>query len=146
MLRAELGELLAYYGYNDLDVATVRGADRRITRRIGRWAYEQRDANDRLLFNIRYEQGTQEDFCADVLSQLSEAATKGLDSVRRADVEGSRLPRCLASRSWRLPHCKMLPNSCRDANRAGRMSWADMQLSVSSIGRPLLRSRSIAGD
>ncbi len=55
MLRAELGELLAYYGYNDLDVATVRGADRRITRWIGRWAYEQRDANDRLLFaGVRY--------------------------------------------------------------------------------------------
>ncbi len=55
LLREELGELLAYYGYSDLDVPTVRGADRRITRWIGRWAYEQRDADDRLqLAGIRY--------------------------------------------------------------------------------------------
>ncbi|MGA2163939.1 MAG: hypothetical protein ABSH36_05670, partial [Solirubrobacteraceae bacterium] len=34
---------------------TVRGGDRRITRWIGRWAYEQRDANDRMKFaGIRY--------------------------------------------------------------------------------------------
>ena len=44
LLRNELGELLAYYGYSDLDVPTVRGGDRRITRWIGRWSYEQRDA------------------------------------------------------------------------------------------------------
>jgi hypothetical protein len=55
LLRSELGELLAYYGYRDLDVPTVRGGDRRITRWIGRWAYERRDAQDRLEFaGIRY--------------------------------------------------------------------------------------------
>lgn len=55
VLREELGELLAFYGYSDLDVPTVRGGDRRITRWIGRWAYEQRDANDRMKFaGIRY--------------------------------------------------------------------------------------------
>jgi hypothetical protein len=55
LLRNELGELLAYYGYSDLDVPTVRGGDRRITRWIGRWAYEQRDADDRLKYaGIRY--------------------------------------------------------------------------------------------
>jgi len=55
LLRNELGELLAYYGYTDLDVPTVRGADLRITRWIGRWAYEQRDADNRLKFaGIRY--------------------------------------------------------------------------------------------
>jgi hypothetical protein len=55
ILRNEIGELLAYYGYSDLDVPTVRSADRRITRWIGRWAYEQRDADDRLKFaGIRY--------------------------------------------------------------------------------------------
>jgi hypothetical protein len=54
-LRLELGELLAFYGYSDLDVPTVRGADRRITRWIGRWAYEQRNADERLKFaGIRY--------------------------------------------------------------------------------------------
>jgi hypothetical protein len=31
-LRRELASLLAYYGYEDLDVPTVRGGDRRITR------------------------------------------------------------------------------------------------------------------
>ena len=55
LLRNELGELLAYYGYSDLDVPMVRGGDRRITRWIGRWAYEQRDADDRLEYaGIRY--------------------------------------------------------------------------------------------
>ncbi len=54
-LRRELGELLAFYGYSDLDVPTIRGGDRRITRWIGRWAYEQRDENERLKFaGIRY--------------------------------------------------------------------------------------------
>jgi RES domain len=55
VLREDLGKLLAFYGYSDLDVPTVRGGDRRITRWIGRWAYEQRDANDRMKFaGIRY--------------------------------------------------------------------------------------------
>jgi hypothetical protein len=55
VLREELGKLLAFYGYSDLDVPTVRGGDRRITRWIGRWVYEQRDANDRMKFaGIRY--------------------------------------------------------------------------------------------
>lgn len=36
LLRAKLGELLAYYGYGDLDVSTIRGGDRRVTRWIGR--------------------------------------------------------------------------------------------------------------
>jgi hypothetical protein len=55
VLRNEIGELLAYYGYSNLDVPTVRGADRRVTRWIGRWAYEQRDSDGRLRFaGIRY--------------------------------------------------------------------------------------------
>jgi hypothetical protein len=55
VLRDELGELLAFYGYTDLDVPTVRGGDRRITRWIGRWAYHQRDEKDRPVFaGIRY--------------------------------------------------------------------------------------------
>jgi hypothetical protein len=43
VLRTELAEILAFHRYRDLDVATVRGADRRITRWIGKWAYSQRD-------------------------------------------------------------------------------------------------------
>ncbi|HEV3319951.1 MAG TPA: AAA family ATPase [Solirubrobacteraceae bacterium] len=35
-------------------------------------------------FNIRYEDGTQEKFCAETLSQLSDAATRGHLSLRRA--------------------------------------------------------------
>jgi hypothetical protein len=55
VLRDQLGNLLAYFGYDDLDVPTVRGKDRRITRWIGRWAYEQRDDDDRPTFaGIRY--------------------------------------------------------------------------------------------
>jgi hypothetical protein len=55
MLRSELGDLLAYHGYTDLDVPTVRGGDRRITRWMGRWAYQQRDEQDRPVFaGVRY--------------------------------------------------------------------------------------------
>ncbi len=55
VLRDELGELLAFYGYTDLDIPTVRGGDRRITRWIGRWAYNQRDEEDRPVFaGLRY--------------------------------------------------------------------------------------------
>jgi hypothetical protein len=54
-LRRELASLLAYYGYEDLDVPTVRGADRRITRWIAKWAFEQRDADGAPVFaGIRY--------------------------------------------------------------------------------------------
>ena len=54
-LRTELASLLAYYGYEDLDVPTVRGGDRRITRWIGKWAFEQRDADGLPVFaGIRY--------------------------------------------------------------------------------------------
>jgi hypothetical protein len=55
VLRDDLGELLAFHGYSDLDVPAVRSGDRRITRWIGRWAYEQRDANGQMKFaGIRY--------------------------------------------------------------------------------------------
>lgn len=54
-LRRELASLLAYYGYEDLDVPTVRGADRRITRWIAKWAFEQRDADGAPVFaGVRY--------------------------------------------------------------------------------------------
>lgn len=54
-LRSELASLLAYYGYEDLDVPTVRGGDRRITRWIGKWAFEQRDTDGLPIFaGIRY--------------------------------------------------------------------------------------------
>lgn len=42
-IEKELAPLLAYYGYSELDVPTVRGGDRRITRWIGKWAFELRD-------------------------------------------------------------------------------------------------------
>jgi len=54
-LEHELAPLLAYYGYTELDVPTVRGGDRRITRWIGKWAFEQRDARGVPSFaGIRY--------------------------------------------------------------------------------------------
>lgn len=55
ILREELASLLAFYGYSDLDVPTVRGSDRRITRWIGKWAFEHRDADGTPAFaGIRY--------------------------------------------------------------------------------------------
>jgi RES domain len=54
-LRDELGELLAFFGYTDLDVAVVRGADRRITRWVGAWAYDQRDEQGAPVYaGVRY--------------------------------------------------------------------------------------------
>jgi hypothetical protein len=54
-LRTELASLLAYYGYQDLDIPTVRGGDRRITRWIAKWAFEHRDADGLPVFaGIRY--------------------------------------------------------------------------------------------
>jgi hypothetical protein len=55
VLRDELAPLLAFYGISDLDVATVRGGDRRITRWIGQWAYDQvTDAGAPRFAGIRY--------------------------------------------------------------------------------------------
>lgn len=54
-LRSELAEVLAYYGYKDLDISIVRGADRRVTRWIGQWAYDRRTADGQLAFaGVRY--------------------------------------------------------------------------------------------
>ena len=41
VLRSELALGLAALGVDDLDVGTVRGADRRVTRLIADWAYQQ---------------------------------------------------------------------------------------------------------
>jgi hypothetical protein len=41
LLKRELAGVLAYWGHADLDVATVRGGDRRVTRIISQWAYDQ---------------------------------------------------------------------------------------------------------
>lgn len=54
-LEKDLAPLFAYYGYTELDVPTVRGGDRRITRWIGKWAFDLRDENGAPLFaGIRY--------------------------------------------------------------------------------------------
>jgi hypothetical protein len=54
-LESELASLLAFYGYSELDVPTVRGGDRRVTRWIGKWAFEQRDDDGVPVFaGIRY--------------------------------------------------------------------------------------------
>jgi hypothetical protein len=55
VLEKELAPLLAYYGYSELDVPTVRGGDRRITRWIGKWAFELRGERGVPVFaGIRY--------------------------------------------------------------------------------------------
>ena len=53
-LRRDLAGILTVYGYSDLDVSTVRGGDRRITRWISKWAYEQRGAEGASFAGIRY--------------------------------------------------------------------------------------------
>lgn len=54
-LREQLARILAFYGLGDLDVATVRGGDRRVTRWIAKWAYEAWDEEGARIFaGIRY--------------------------------------------------------------------------------------------
>jgi RES domain len=43
-LKVELAGLLSYWGHKELDVSTVRGGDRRVTRLISQWAYDQSDS------------------------------------------------------------------------------------------------------
>ena len=49
-LRHELAATLAFYGYDDFDAGVVHAQDRRITRWIGQWAYNARDAEDRPVY------------------------------------------------------------------------------------------------
>jgi hypothetical protein len=54
-LLPDFEPLLKFYGYADLDVAVVRGHDRRVTRYISQWAYEQVDEDERPIYaGIRY--------------------------------------------------------------------------------------------
>lgn len=54
-IRTDFVPLLAFYGYEDLDVPIVRGHDRRITRFISQWTYEQQDDDGSPLYaGIRY--------------------------------------------------------------------------------------------
>jgi hypothetical protein len=54
-LKIELAGLLSYWGHEELDVSTVRGGDRRVTRLISQWAYDQSDSAGRPLYaGIRY--------------------------------------------------------------------------------------------
>lgn len=54
-LKHALAGPLAYWGHSDLDVATVRGEDRRVTRLIAQWAYDQADdAGHPLYAGVRY--------------------------------------------------------------------------------------------
>lgn len=55
VLREELGELLAYLRYPDLDIGLVRGGDRRVTRWISQWAYDAKGDDGVAVFaGIRY--------------------------------------------------------------------------------------------
>lgn len=53
-LRAELAAGLAALGVEDLDVATVRGPDRRVTQMISERAYMARDGDEPRYAGIRY--------------------------------------------------------------------------------------------
>ena len=54
-LKVELAGLLSYWGHKELGVSTVRGGDRRVTRLISQWAYDQSDASGLPLYaGVRY--------------------------------------------------------------------------------------------
>lgn len=55
LLRRELATELLDLGYKDLDLSTVRGSDRRVTRLVSQWAFSQTEDDDRFLYGgIRY--------------------------------------------------------------------------------------------
>lgn len=54
-LRRELALGLSALGLNDLDVAAVRGPDRRVTRLIANWAYLANNSGEAIYAGIRYE-------------------------------------------------------------------------------------------
>lgn len=54
-LRRELASGLSSIGLSDLDVSTVRGPDRRVTRMISEWAYMAADGDQLRYAGIRYE-------------------------------------------------------------------------------------------
>lgn len=55
VLRGELASQLIAYGYEDLDLSVLRGPDRRITRLISNWVYQQTEEDGSGLFSgIRY--------------------------------------------------------------------------------------------
>jgi hypothetical protein len=53
-LRVEQAQTLSLLGVTDLDVATVRGGDRRITRAISWWAHQYRDDDGYVFAGVRY--------------------------------------------------------------------------------------------
>jgi hypothetical protein len=53
-LRGELAAGLVALGVEDLDVATVRGPDRKVTQMISEWAYLAREGDEPLYAGIRY--------------------------------------------------------------------------------------------
>jgi hypothetical protein len=55
VLREKLALGLSSIGLADLDVSTVRGPDRRVTRMISEWAYLARDGDEATYAGIRYE-------------------------------------------------------------------------------------------
>jgi hypothetical protein len=55
ILRAALASTIGDLGYRDLDVGLVRGPDRRVTRAISQWVWEQADENSFALYaGLRY--------------------------------------------------------------------------------------------
>jgi len=54
-LRRELALGLSALGLNDLDVARVRGPDRRVTHLIANWAYQANNDGEPIYAGIRYE-------------------------------------------------------------------------------------------
>jgi len=54
-LQRLLGPVLAFFEVQDLDVAAIRGPDRRVTRLIAEWAWRQVDERgERVFAGLRY--------------------------------------------------------------------------------------------
>ena len=63
VLRTELALGLAALGYQDLDISTVRGPDRRVTQMISQWAFAARTEQGQPRFaGLRYQSRLEDDW------------------------------------------------------------------------------------
>lgn len=87
-LRKALALGLSALGYEDLDVAVVRGQDRRVTRLIARWAYQQVDDQGQPLYaGVRYLSRLSSDWECWALFDDTLIASQRYESIDATDLD-----------------------------------------------------------
>ncbi len=142
VLRLALADQLAELGHRDLDVAAIRGPDRRLTRLVASWAWAQRDRNGQPRYaGLRY------------LSRLNTPATtssSAMTTPRRCSPKSSFASRtascacgcCLASPKLTGSSARgTLPAWRRATCRNERTSIKIIATDCSAAGRRLVAAR-----